>query len=546
MFTQQDMGALNESDLRRHILIPLLKAMGFHDVFEYHGGAGEQGKDIVCWMSDKLGTRINLAIVAKAAPITGKVSVSKGTAAEVRMQIEQCFGKPFLDPVRGEEQNVHQCWVVSNKTISKEAVAALMSSLASKQLERNVSFVDGNRLWELIELHLPNIPMLLKLVEVGRWLGSLDTHYRVEVKTTEAGVEFGIKEKFPGASEEKPFTIQARFAFPDTDEGHTAREAFEQHVSKGTPVEIPASFAELHFPEFFQALLGESAQMTLVRIGPVTAPHSILVRMDIFNQDGDGFSLDYVDLKETQGGTEEITLANEHQPIPTRVKLVLDRKSGLVHFTMNAPQFGLNVKQILDSLQLQHAMSKGGVLRLTHLETGLRALEVPFGAGSTETPDQDFLEAMRDFVAIQMKVGRPINMPDRDLSQDEMNLLNKLRHILHVGRVRTQWETLSMTVNAKSVREALPEFSDGQAQPINVTRSETIALFGVELPLGPTLLHAPQGKLINEADVRTQLLGADDNSPIELHFVPGEDDTVEVQYLNWIEQPPDIEVDDVG
>ena len=54
--------------LKKEIVIPLLNGMGFKDVIDFHGGAGEQGKDIVCWKSDDLDNRTNYAIVLKSKP----------------------------------------------------------------------------------------------------------------------------------------------------------------------------------------------------------------------------------------------------------------------------------------------------------------------------------------------------------------------------------------------------------------------------------------------------------------------------------------------
>ena len=34
---------------RRDVLAPLFREMGFKDVFDYHGQAMEQGKDLVMW-----------------------------------------------------------------------------------------------------------------------------------------------------------------------------------------------------------------------------------------------------------------------------------------------------------------------------------------------------------------------------------------------------------------------------------------------------------------------------------------------------------------
>src|SRR3990172_6748827 len=121
MLTRELIQQMNEADLRAKVLIPLLQAMGFRDVFEHHGGSGEQGKDIVCWQADVLGTRVNYALVVKAVPINGQARPAKGTAGDVFVQVSQCFGKPFLDPITTEECEVHQCWVVSNHEITKEA-----------------------------------------------------------------------------------------------------------------------------------------------------------------------------------------------------------------------------------------------------------------------------------------------------------------------------------------------------------------------------------------------------------------------------------------
>jgi len=44
--TKQHLQNMKEADLRIQVLIPLFKAMGFKDVSHYHGGTGEQGKDI--------------------------------------------------------------------------------------------------------------------------------------------------------------------------------------------------------------------------------------------------------------------------------------------------------------------------------------------------------------------------------------------------------------------------------------------------------------------------------------------------------------------
>jgi Restriction endonuclease len=541
MLTRADIQNMNEDELRKQVLIPLLKAMKFNNVVETHG-AGEKGKDIVCWKPDELGARVNYAIVAKAARLSGKVSGHRGSVNEVHMQIQQCFGTPFVDTIHGSEQQVHRVWVISNRPSTSEAVESLKSSLTPHELERNISIIDGDMLWDLVKKKLAEA-RLQELHETGMWLDSLDSHYRVSAKASGPRITFGIEEKFPGAALEKPLTAKARYMFPDTEEGRARREAFRQHIAKGTPVEIPAAFVEFSFPELLQNVWGDSSSWKTISLGPITSPESLLVRVEIHSDDGGGFRLGYVDLRETQGGTEELTFTNDHQPIPERLKLVLNRQTGKVNFTMNSRQYGLNVKQILDSLRMQQAMSKGGLLRFFHFDSDLRLLEVPISAGSTEPPDADQLAAIEDFVAIQIKVQRPINLPDRDITPDEMNLLNKLRHILHFGRLRSQWDNLMVDLPAQEARKLLPDFTGGRAQSIGRQDSETVEFFGVELPLGPILHCAPQAILANEEAVNKQLEHAGDDTPVTMRFVPGDDDTYVIDYLNWGVEPTEV-VDD--
>jgi hypothetical protein len=239
MLTKNNFRQLNEADLRKEILIPLFRAMGYKDVYEYHGGAGEQGKDIVCWKLDELGSRENLALVVKATQMTGKAQVNKGTAGEVQTQIRQCFGSPYIDPVSGDDQSVHRVWVVSNKKISKESINAIKSAVANPDLMRNVRFIDGDTLWGLIETHLP-LSMWHFIEETRKRVGTSDSHYEPQIQITGDRTSVTLVEKFPGASEEKPITINTKFHFPSKKDAEMFEASFKKHLETGEPLDIPS------------------------------------------------------------------------------------------------------------------------------------------------------------------------------------------------------------------------------------------------------------------------------------------------------------------
>ena len=84
---------MKEDALRRDVLIPLFRKMGFQGV-RLHHGSGELGKDIVMWVPDPLLVREDYAVVAKRGKISGKSS-GAGSAAEVASQVRKALGSTY-------------------------------------------------------------------------------------------------------------------------------------------------------------------------------------------------------------------------------------------------------------------------------------------------------------------------------------------------------------------------------------------------------------------------------------------------------------------
>lgn len=169
---------MSEADLRTRVLIPLFKAMGFNDVSHYHGGTGEQGKDITMWRANVLGDREYYAVVAKAGRITGEAK-GKGSAAEVQMQIAQALGSKFTDTADLSERRATRCWIVSSHEIRKEATESIKSALGHRASDGSVRFIGGDELWALIQQHQPERTIAQKLRAASEVLDNLSAHHRV-------------------------------------------------------------------------------------------------------------------------------------------------------------------------------------------------------------------------------------------------------------------------------------------------------------------------------------------------------------------------------
>jgi len=195
----------------------------------------------------------------------------------------------------------------------------------------------------------------------------------------------------------------------------------------------------------------------------------------------------------------------------------------------------MNVHQLLTKIELMNCLSKPHSIRITNLEWGICS-----GMGRQEAvcdaPDADSLEVLRALNALQNKSGRPIFWPDRDLTDEEVQIIEQLRIIFRTGKLKASWDTITTVAStAPDKIEELLQWLDGEkVATFPVHGEESIILFGLTYPLGKIKPVSMEGKLTNEQEVReklTQLTGDEDK--IELEFVPVDDGTFIKEYLDW-------------
>src|SRR5688500_16973404 len=126
LLTMKDLRGMKEARLRVDVIIPLLEAMGYQGVQEWHG-LTERGKDGVCCDVAKNGDYTNIAVVAKRGRITGKA------CHEAARQIRQALNVEFRDKHTREPRPVHIVWVVTNGEIPPLSQAQIESEFGENQ-----------------------------------------------------------------------------------------------------------------------------------------------------------------------------------------------------------------------------------------------------------------------------------------------------------------------------------------------------------------------------------------------------------------------------
>ncbi len=538
IYIKESVYSLPEDSLCKDVVIPLLKAMGYQDVYYYHGGSGEQGKDIVCWEKDKLGSRKNLAIVAKAIKISGKAAYASGTTSEITTQIQQCFGGSYLDNVSAEPQKIHECWVVSNKEITKEAIVAIESSLHSINLVNNTSFIGFEKLWELIEKYLPVDSVFNKLQEVGEVLSTVDPHYQPRITLDlNNRISLEILEKYPGASIEKPIVLSTVFQFPSTPEGTTAKEAFTRSIETGEPSEIPLEFLKsLELPDIFKTLFKEvDYKKGSLQIGEVVNPKHLFIKIQILCRDGDKSEIEGIDLCVKWQGSKKTTLVNieENRLFNISLEIYPERSTADIAITKNK-LLSRNAYQLFLISYTLNCLSKPCSIKLIDQHTGLTFLSQET-EGLGEPISQNELDLLNDFAELQKKNNFPIILPLRSINDEEDRIISSIRSIVHKPIRFQKWVRQEARFDAKGINQILQTIKDKGVVDFHIEAEQKVRLFEQDISLGKMKITFKNAIVENIEEIQQKMENPSMESSINVVFIPkNPKEKARVEFLDWI------------
>lgn len=521
--TRAQLAGMKEAQLQTQVLIPLFQAMGFRDV-HLHQGSNEIGKDIVMWKPGDLGERVNYAVVAKAKKVSGKAA-GQSSAAEVRFQIEQAFGTPWLDPTTAEQRWVDRCWVVCSKEIKNEAITAIEGVLRSTNLNKVTRFVDGDELWELIQQYMPERAVIENLQQLEKLLDGLDPNYKI-IATT-AGVFFVVPKR-PEAVEENPLLLTGSFVFDDTEEGRAAREQFDNWQKKGTPATVAGrNMTRPPIPEMLAPILGDSAENFTLVLGERRLPAPLLAKLSIEREDGSRAVMEYLHF-EGIGGNEEVTYTNEEQPVPWKFNVTLNFAEKTFSLAYKI-QFPLNVNQALAAYRFMQLMADGGILKLEHLPTGLMIIDQPTDPASFRRPGQRWIDALEKLVFIQdrAKVLLAINEGE-EVTLEVLDTIFSTAEIIESGSISHEGVSdITTRAGEDFGRNLLQHFGDGSvhSMAMQYAETQTVTIFGTDIEMGPVTLTCEKVFLTAE-DVEAlrnglESLGPDSVLPVRLTIADG-------------------------
>jgi hypothetical protein len=161
---------LSENDLRKKIIIPLLKALGAYHVEDFHGPR-EKGKDVYFSYKNIFGRYKHCCFFIKKGNIkkTGKNDVRKCQNA-----IEEAIKIELINPIDNKSSvRIEEFYFVCSGRINQEAREWLNEFLVKQKIVPNCDIFDGESL----------IQFILDLIK--KYIGLMRCSYKFNIATFE-------------------------------------------------------------------------------------------------------------------------------------------------------------------------------------------------------------------------------------------------------------------------------------------------------------------------------------------------------------------------
>lgn len=475
----QQLQDLDEATLRKKVLIPLFERMEFKDVSHYHGGSGEQGKDIVMWKPGELGERLNYVVVVKAGSITGKADMGALNAGGVAFQINQALGGKYLDPKGGGLQQANFCWVVASNEIKKEAVASITSSISNSNLDRFVRFIDGAQLWKWVKQHFGASATTEALRSAKNYLESLDPDWKI-VCSTDDSKSFQIIQKHDRA---RSLTFGLKLKIPNSDQGRAKAIELQEHVDKGTPATIEAKYIkEFILPDFLRDFMDDIEKIEM-KPNP-QGQKKINLRVKCGNEPK--IYWERINLQIERAGVKEILWSNRGDTLPWIIEVLVDQSKKTVglNFAFN---FSMgNVHQSLEAAYLLDALAQDGEIEVELADSGILLLKIPPNSQTEKLValKKDTIPLLERLDLIQKITQIELHLPT-EMNGDFLAKAYFIYDILHEGGSEAKHFSISLSVNREIAEKILIDEQMSEAKSRTFTKNDVCLDFcGKSIHLG--------------------------------------------------------------
>ncbi len=471
---------LNEDKFRKVILLPLFKALGFHNVVLYHGGPRELGKDFTMWKEEGVKQRINYGVVVKVGIINAKVS-GRYSYTEIATQVRQAFGSAFKDESTLMDEKIDRCIVVVNNPIPKDTIEAIRADFAEEFSKNILSIYSFNNLIDdIIIFKIGQDPLnsILSTIKANDPQNAIKgISYFNDGNRDIVSITF--QDDLPSEYLQGGLSL----LIPNDEEGERFKKDYMEFLGGGKSISIPKKYIKsISRPKVFEYLYPE---------GEITEVHferpDIIreVELDIAIEKGDhSFVLNNMKFVARLITPRNVVFeSNGALPFSLLLEVNLDDKLNFTyHLHEDASKY--NVAIINKYFQFIRAISEGGNLVVKDSASQLKVINCKVEPNSIPKPSELLLDLYNKATFIQNITNVPIFFPSGGLSRDDISDILELHNIIKFGYQKGFSGVFTIELASKDAMTEFPESTEKQNVNFIVTLNNDFMMLGHRYEIG--------------------------------------------------------------
>jgi hypothetical protein len=286
--------------------------------------------------------------------------------------------------------------------------------------------------------------------------------------------------------------LHVKLGFPrDDEEARTQEAAFRRFVEKGGQAKIDGRFIrELVTSDWAERLYGDTKGTPEgLAFESIPSTDSMPIKIEAAQRGQVRAQLDFIELRLTQGGTQEVTLSNEAQArSPVTFTMRVLPSAGDIKIDLAIRSGSMRAADVFTSWLLLDTLAKGGELRITDLRGGKDARwQAPEHVD--KAPSDDLIAVIEDlrFLCAQVNGVAEHSLAGAFLSDADCDEIQGLALIVRTGRS-------SGTANLRTTarRDRLPLLMEGlEKMPSFEIRREMrdakLDFLGLAIPVGDVI-----------------------------------------------------------
>jgi hypothetical protein len=327
---------------------------------------------------------------------------------------------------------------------------------------------------------------------------------------------------FPLVAKDKEFGIPVRFEFPSTPEGRAQFEEFKRHIETGDEAQIEGIYIKkFELPDWWRRLYGEiELDKMAISMGPLQSPETQPTQIDFISIEHGQERIPYVELRNVQAGDVEATLTNDHQNIPFRFRIVINKNTGRINFNLTIKYSNVDAYTARQGVRIQQILASGGTARLTMLNTGgSDTLSNP--EGRIPPPPEELIEYVENLCVIQDKTGKILRFPaDGSIALSDFIIARELISILRTGVYHPKSHAMEFELR----KHAIDLISQGlkRDEPLRfrlLAEESPVKLLSEQIDLGPVTRYISGRWEMPLEAIRSWLGKASDDDTLKVELV---------------------------